>query len=109
MKKDFYKNLVLTPATDEETQVYCNSVYILYKNKETDQIEIISSNQSIEEKTCFINLDNPEIELENIINERPIYMVETKGKQISDYTIVNGFDIPLENLLIKKQKELKKI
>lgn len=107
-----YKSLVLTPATDEELKLYIDSLYELYKNIETGEIEIVLpnniNNNVVEEKAYFINLNNLEIELENIINERPIYMIETKEKTVEEYTIINGLDIPLENILNKNYKKLKK-
>ena len=131
-----YKSLVLTPATDEELKLYIDSLYELYKptdieimkkynihmiddsicfteslfrlelTNETKKINI--NNNVVEEKAYFINLNNLEIELENIINERPIYMIETKEKTVEEYTIINGLDIPLENILNKNYKKLKK-
>lgn len=106
-----YKSLVLTPATDEELKLYIDSLYELYKNIETGEIEIVlpnNINDIVEEKAYFINLNNLEIELEKIINERPIYMIETKEKTVEEYTIINGLDIPLENILNKNCKKLKK-
>ena len=124
--KNIYKcSIVLAPATDEDIRMFENSFYSLYglyKNENSNEIKIaipgmvnhvsvdnMDEFNNSQEKAYFINLGNSGIELADIINERPIYMIEPTDKRtVGEYTIVNGIDIPLENILNDNCKKLKK-
>ena len=125
-KQDNLKcSLILTPATIEEQIRFQNNMYALYalyKNENSDEIQVgipgmiehtsfhnMENYKESNEKAYFLNLGYAGIEISDLICERPIYMIDTtKKRTVESYSIINGVNIPLEDILNKNNKKLKK-
>lgn len=119
-------SLILTPATLEEQIRFQNNMsalYVLYKNKNSDEIQVgipgminhtsfhnMDNFENADEKAYFLNLGYAGIEISDLICERPIYMIDTtKKRTIESYSIVNGVNTKLEDILNKECKKIKKL
>lgn len=106
-KQDSYKcSLILAPATIEEVKQFENDLYalcILYKNPKTNKIQIIENQTSLHnivEKAYFLDLSYVNIDISEIANNRPIYMIDlNKNKTVDEYSLVNGINVELNDIL----------
>lgn len=107
--------IIITPLTTEEIKKLKNRfalIYVLYKNEETDEIEIgipdmerysslanMYGFESAKEKAYFANVLRLTKDLSQI-TDRPVYMIKpTERRTIGDYTIINDVNIDLNDVI----------
>ena len=126
LKQNSYRcSLILTPATIEEQKQYEGDLYVLYvlyKNPRTQKIKLripglkddMQDYEEAKEKTSFLNVSYNELDITNLVDDRPIYIIDTKDDgTLERYSLVNGIDIPIEDVLngtfnFGKRKNFKK-
>lgn len=117
LKRDLYKcSLLFAPATIEEIKYFKDSLYalcVLYKNPKTNKIQMgipgmedrtsfqdINNFEEAKEKAYFLNLGYSDIDVAEIVNDRPVYMIDlTENKNVNAYSLVNGVNIELDDVL----------
>lgn len=113
--------IVLMPVTEEESKRYTSfaSIYALYKNDKTGDIEIaipdlgkynlgednMEEYNNAERKGLFYR-GGKELAMEAFsIKDRPVYLVETdNARTVREYSSLNGVDVSLKDVLKGKFK-----
>lgn len=115
IEQDSYKcSLILTPATIEEVKYFKDdlyALYVLYKDPKTNKMQIVTSKtedctshknnlKKTVDKAYFLNLGYVNIDISEIVNDRPVYMFDLdESKTVNEHSLVNGINIKLNDIL----------